>query len=133
MKKKGIVVSAEGNNAHIRIQRESACGGICASCASSCAKETVVTAFNKAGASVGDYVELEMESSRVIGAAVLVYVIPLLMLVLGYFIVYSVSNSESWGICAGFILMAASYVIVAKIAKKNTNKYSLRVEKVINK
>ena len=133
MKKKGIVVSAEGNNAHIRIQRESACGGNCASCASSCAKETVVTAFNKAGAAAGDYVELEMESSRVLGAAVLVYVIPLLMLVLGYFIVYFISNSESWGICAGFILMAAAYVVAAKIAKKNTNKYSLSVEKVIDK
>lgn len=85
MKKKGIVVSAEGNNAHIRIQRESACGGNCASCASSCAKETVVTAINKAGAAAGDYVELEMESSRVLGAAVLVYVIPLLMLDAGLF------------------------------------------------
>ena len=68
-----------------------------------------------------------------LGRRSLVYVIPLLMLVLGYFIVYFISNSESWGICAGFILMAAAYVVAAKIAKKNTNKYSLRVEKVINK
>ena len=133
MKKLGIVVSTQEDEAYIRIQRESACGGNCASCSSSCAKEAVVKALNKAGAETGDCVELELESSSALSAAFLAYVIPLVFLVAGYFAAGYILNSEIGGICAGFIFMAAAYTVISRAVKKNTNKYSLRVEKIINK
>ena len=71
----------------IRI-RESACSGDCHKC-SGCgaAKEAVLfTAANPIGAGRGDLVKVESETGPVLKAAVVLYVIPLVLFFLGYYL-----------------------------------------------
>lgn len=66
--------------------RESACSGDCHKC-SGCgaAKQTVVlTARNAIGARVGDMVVITSSSSRVLKAAAVLYILPLVLFLTGY-------------------------------------------------
>ena len=66
--------------------RESACSGDCHKC-SGCgaARETVIfTAGNPIGARPGDLVRVESSTAPVLKAAVVLYVLPLLLFFLGY-------------------------------------------------
>lgn len=68
--------------------RESACSGDCHKC-SGCgaAKEAVVfTAQNPIGAAAGDVVKVQSESAPVLKAAVVLYVVPLVLFFLGVFL-----------------------------------------------
>ena len=68
--------------------RESACSGDCRKC-SGCgaAKEAVVfTAQNPIGAKVGDLVKVESQTAPVLKAAVVLYVLPLVLFFLGYYL-----------------------------------------------
>ncbi|MCG4723017.1 SoxR reducing system RseC family protein, partial [Alistipes putredinis] len=65
----------------------------CGKCASSTdKKDIVVEVDNTIGAKVGDYVELNMDSINVIKAASIVYIIPLVALLGGTVISYSILN-----------------------------------------
>ncbi|MDY3030723.1 MAG: SoxR reducing system RseC family protein [Clostridia bacterium] len=130
MKQTGTVVSVNGTEAKIRIHRESACGGNCASCGG-CKSETVVTAENKAGAAAGDRVELEMPSSRVLGAAVWVYIIPIIFFVIGDIIFNRIFHSEGMAALGGLCAMTAIYLAIIVQNRKNKDKYRLVVEKII--
>ena len=68
--------------------RESACSGDCHKC-SGCgaAKEAVLfTADNPIGARAGDLVKVESDTGTVLKAAVVLYVLPLVLFFLGYYI-----------------------------------------------
>ena len=68
--------------------RESACSGDCHKC-SGCgaARETVIfTAGNPIGARPGDLVRVESSTAPVLKAAVVLYVLPLLLFFLGYWL-----------------------------------------------
>ena len=57
------------------------------------------------------------------GAAALVYVLPLLLLIGGYFIGGSVFHAETAGIAAGFIFMALGFCIVHLIDRRIAKAY----------
>ena len=68
--------------------RESACSGDCHKC-SGCgaAKEAVLfTAENRIGAKQGDLVKVESDTGTVLKAAVVLYVLPLVLFFLGYYL-----------------------------------------------
>lgn len=68
--------------------RESACSGDCHHC-SGCgaAKETLLfDAENPVGAATGDLVRVESQSGPVLKAAMVLYVLPLVLFFLGYFL-----------------------------------------------
>ena len=103
--------------------RESACSGDCHKC-SGCgaAKEAVLfTADNPIGAGTGDLVKVESDSGIVLKAAVVLYVLPLVLFFLGYYI-----GDVLWGLGAlagglGFVLGVAVIVLYDRkvIRKKN--------------
>ncbi len=73
--------------AEIEVTRRSACGHDCAKCGGCGGLETQtlrVTARTRAGAAVGDRVLIEGETGRVLGLAVLVYVLPIVLFFAGY-------------------------------------------------
>ncbi len=74
----------------VRVRRTSACASAhnCGSC-DHCsfmenAPEITVVAEDAHGAGVGDTVTVETASSRVLGAAALLYIVPLVLFFLGY-------------------------------------------------
>ena len=96
----------EDGTAQVVHIRESACSGDCHKC-SGCgaAKEAVIfTAANPIGASRGDLVKVESETGPVLKAAVVLYVIPLVLFFVGYYLGTLPGNFGTLGGCVGFLL-----------------------------
>lgn len=65
--------------AEVVVTRQTACGGNCGSCESCLFQSEMKTmAFNRCEAVPGQRVLIETQSSRIYGAALLVYIVPLI-------------------------------------------------------
>lgn len=107
--------------AEVVVTRATACGANCSSCEACVFQNELKTvARNLIGAKPGQKVLIESKSSRVYGAILLVYIVPILLAVIGCFSAYAVGASE--GICVlctflGFMLGAAVVVISQKLKR----------------
>ena len=108
--------------------RESACSGDCHKC-SGCgaAKEAVVfTADNPIGARRGDLVKVESATGPVLKAAVVLYVVPLVLFFLGYYLGTLPGNFGALFGCLGFVLGVVIIVIYdRKVVKKSNLGYTI--------
>ena len=120
----------EGGRAEVFAVRESACSGDCHKC-SGCgaAKETVVfTAVDAIGVKVGDVVTVHSESAPVLGAAAVLYLLPLALFLLGY----ALGRALGGGI--GFALgISLAVVYDRKVEKKRKPVYTITGFAVISK
>ena len=103
--------------------RESACSGDCHKC-SGCgaAKEAVLfTADNPIGARAGDLVKVESDTGTVLKAAVVLYVLPLVLFFLGYYIGTLMGSFGALMGCLGFVLGVVIIVVYDRkvIRQKN--------------
>ena len=122
MKQNVMVLSTSGNMARVSYRRPTACHGDCSKCAGGCGsmaakEEIIVSAENLIGAKTGDSVYIEGETKKVAWAIVLVYVIPVVLFLAGYFL------GQQWG-CGnligvlGFFLGLALAVLESRRQKK---------------
>ena len=122
MKQKVMVLSTSGNMARVSYRRPTACHGDCSKCAGGCGsmaakEEIIVSAENLIGAKIGDSVYIEGETKKVAWAIVLLYVIPVVLFLAGYFL------GQQWG-CGnligvlGFFLGLALAVLESRRQKK---------------
>lgn len=119
MKQTGRVLSVSGEQTVISVIRQIACGDSCASCSAKCSlKDTTVVAHSIDGIEKGDTVIFEMAASKVLFAAFLVYITPLIVLLIAYFTGAMMGFSE--GVCAlfGIGAMALWFLAVYFIDKK---------------
>ena len=122
MKQKVMVLSTSGNMARVSYHRPTACHGDCSKCAGGCGsmaakEEIIVSAENLIGAKTGDFVYIEGETKKVAWAVVLVYVIPVVLFLAGYFL------GQQWGYgnligVLGFFLGLALAVLESRRQKK---------------
>lgn len=74
--------------AEVQIRRKTACGHDCDKCAG-CSQvitgETVVQVKNELSAGLGDVVLIESQSSKVLAAAMIVYILPFFLFFVGYY------------------------------------------------
>ena len=104
-------VLADGR-AEVAVKRQSACGHDCSKCGGGCSELMVsstvaVIAANPVRAMPGDMVTVESSTSRVLGAAVIVYLVPFLLFFAGYFLcaAFRLSSGVSAAVgVAGFAL-----------------------------
>lgn len=117
----------EDGTADVIHVRQSACSGDCHKC-SGCgaAKETIVlTVKNPIGAKVGDIVYIHSESGPVLAGAAVLYMLPLVLFFLGFFL------GASWdmGALAGGIGFALGIALAALydrvIARKKKTVYTI--------
>ena len=103
--------------------RESACSGDCHKC-SGCgaAKETITfTAHDPIGVKVGDVVIVKSDAAPVLRGAVVLYVLPVVLFLLGYLVTMS-----GWGGGAGFLLGIAAVIAYDRlVAKKEQIQYTI--------
>ena len=108
--------------------RESACSGDCHKC-SGCgaAKEAVIfEAANLIGAGRGDLVKVESATGPVLKAAVVLYVIPLILFFLGYYLGTLPGDFGALCGCLGFVLGVLIVVVYdRKVVKKADLGYSI--------
>ncbi|MEA4965705.1 MAG: SoxR reducing system RseC family protein [Oscillospiraceae bacterium] len=115
-------------HAEVFLERESACSGDCHRCGGcGAARQTLfVRAENPIGAQPGDRVTLESDTGVVLGAAMLVYALPILMFFVGYFLGNAVSRLPGlWG-GVGFVLgMVPALLWNRRLEKKNTVRFRI--------
>ncbi len=107
--------------------RESACSGDCHKCAGCGAvKQTIqVTARNPIGARPGDEVVIESETGPVMAAAMVLYVLPLLLFFLGYGL-GSVIGAGALVACGAFALGIVGVVAYDRlVAQKQKPVYTI--------
>ena len=107
--------------AEVEVLRGTACGDDCGSCeVCHFASKIRVEARNAIGASVGDRVEIETATSRVLGAAVLVYVVPFVLFFIGYAIAALLLDmAELQAMLMSFAFFAVGFVVVAIVGKRH--------------
>ena len=103
--------------------RESACSGDCHKCAGcGAAKETITfTAQDPIGVKAGDVVIVKSDTAPVLRGAVVLYVLPVALFLLGYLVTMS-----GWGGGAGFLLGIVAVIAYDRlVAKKEQIQYTI--------
>ncbi|WHH59628.1 SoxR reducing system RseC family protein [Petroclostridium sp. X23] len=133
MEQIGVVNKAYDNMATVQIKRVSACGGKCGECGGCENTSHIVEAFNAVGAKTGQIVKMEMKDTKILFAAFMVYIIPLIMLFVGYVIGYTISTSELIAGGIGVILLILSFVVLKIFDRRieKTDKYRIVITKII--
>ena len=88
----GVVKSIRGGSAQVLLDRKSMCGESCGGCHLCDLKGTVISAKNAADAKENDRVLVEMNTDSGLLAAFLAYGIPLIFVLIGIFLIASVST-----------------------------------------
>jgi positive regulator of sigma E activity len=124
MRQEGVVTSVyEDGTADVAVERAAICGGDCSQC-NGCIyeKKLKARAVNRIGAKPGMLVALETNSHEFYTAAVAVYVLPLIGLILGFLIPSLFHATQGICIAAAFILAAAGVLTASAVMKKRQKK-----------
>ncbi len=124
------VVSIEDEHLTGVLQRTDACGDCHACDISENKNEMIITAYNKCNAKVGDNVEIELNTSAMMKATLIMYVLPLITMVGGFLIGNTISEAVSF--ILGLTCMLITYVIIRLFNNKfDKNKYKASATKVV--
>ncbi|GHV44202.1 hypothetical protein FACS189492_0150 [Clostridia bacterium] len=122
MEKTGVVIKIEGETAIVRIPREVSCGENCAACnGCNIAASIDVKANNFTGAKPGDRVTVALADKKVLGAAFVFYVLPVITLIGGYALFRAV------GAVVGFCL---PLLVLWLTDRRNAAKYTAKITKI---
>lgn len=135
MKQTAQVIRIDSPNyAEVKVRRSSACASAhnCGSC-DHCsmmenAPEIIVKAENLCGAGVGDTVTVESSSARVLGAAVLLYIAPLILFFVGYFLGGAFELSEGGAIATGVGGFALGLFLAFILDRRHRYRESMRFQ-----
>ena len=106
--------------AEVAVTRATACGGNCGSCESCMFQSELHTeARNLIQARPGQRVTIESKSSRIFGAAMLVYIMPLLFFLAGYAIAAAFGAEEGIKILVSFASLLASALVLVLSQRLN--------------
>lgn len=129
MKQYGTVVELTHGKATLQIPRSTACGDKCGSCSSHCKQEKIeIDVKNRLNAVVGDRVEVESETKTILGAAFLVYIVPVVMLFVGMIVANMIANSmgillnEFVSLLIGVVFMAVSFLGIRLYDRQHSKK-----------
>lgn len=118
----------ENGTAQVVRVRESACSGDCHKCAGcGAATQTVVfEARNPIGAKPGQMVIVRSQSGPVLKAALVLYMMPLILFFLGYAVGFSLWEKGTPLACLGFCLGIALAVVYDRCrARKQKTEYTI--------
>ena len=118
------------NMAEVVVTRTTACGGNCGNCESCIFQSELKTAAkNQVGAVPGQRVLIESRSSQIFGAALLVYVMPLALFLLGYALAYLRGWSEGGCIAVSFagLLLGAALVVLRERTRKKSDQITFDI------
>lgn len=123
MKQTARVIEINGDKATVEVERSSACAG----CSKShdcfaCKKKIKVTAENTVGADVGDRVIIESPSERILGYAILVFVLPIVISFFAFFISDKLGLSEGLCIAVCALSLIVTLGIELPVLNKNASK-----------
>ena len=121
--------------AEVVVSRGTACGSNCGNCESCVFQNEIKTvAKNSVHARQGEKVVIETRSSRIYGAAFLVYIVPLAVFILGYAVAALLGAAEGTCILCSFLAMcvAVAIIVVTQRHSKNKNPIKFEIIKIRN-
>lgn len=124
----GFVKELSETKAKVRFIRESACGGNCSSCGGCKTKPMDCWIENTLELSIGDKVEVESDSSKILKLAFILYILPLIVFIAVY-IVFSSFLEGYIGTIIAVVFFFLSFLI-AKRCGKNLNVEYRMVRKI---
>ena len=124
MTNSGYVLEIKGNMALVRFLRESACGGNCASCGGCASKPIEKWIENTLDVSKGDTVYVKSSSGKILWSAFILYIVPLIMFFIGYYI-SCIFLSEKSSSIIGVIAFFMSFIIVKRYGSSLDVKFEM--------
>lgn len=112
------------NMAEVAVVRGTACGSNCGNCESCLYQNELKTmAKNRINAMPGQKVIIQSKSSRVFSAAMLVYVMPLVLFLIGYAVAYILGASEGLCVAVSFcgLVIGGVVLVVSQRMRKDKN------------
>ena len=130
MTQDGVVTKLLPNNmAEVAVARTTACGGNCPSCESCIFQSEIKTmARNAIQARPGQRVVIATRSRDIFGAAALVYLVPIVLMLLSYALTAALGGSEGLGVLVSFLALLLSAGLLALREKKRKNKDRFQFE-----
>ncbi|MGM0502469.1 MAG: SoxR reducing system RseC family protein [Bacillota bacterium] len=132
MKKYARVISKpDSEQVKVMVQKHSACGK-CGHCSED--DNLILTLDNTLDVEIGDVIAIEMEGSSISGAAISVYFVPLIALIIGYVAgaQYLGLQSELARISLALLLFAISFSGAHQLGKVKAEDYRAQMQEVIN-
>lgn len=126
----GTVRKLDENNAYVVVRRQSACGENCGNCSGCKDKSNEIVAKNSVGAMPGQSVVVEMESKKVLMAAFLFYMVPLLLFFGIYAVLHLLELTEISCIILGVCVALIFYILLYFYDKKQKSKYQHEIIKI---
>lgn len=115
----GQILKVEDGMAYVKVRRVGGCGDSCGSCSASCdVPPEYINIIDTLGVAPGEFVEIGTDNSRVLGYMMVLYGVPLLGLLLGSVIGFTVLGSELKGIISGAVGLVVAMIIVKLFDKK---------------
>ena len=115
--------------AEVTVNRGTACSGNCSSCGG-CGAESgtvnIIVAENSMGAVPGQRVIIESSTGKVMKAAILAYILPILCLLAGYAIPSALGLKEGFCILFAFLTLALGMLLLAG-EQKNRKKLTCKI------
>ena len=111
-----------GGYAMISVPRKSACGHDCEECAGCGMTGAAIKARakNKAGAQPGQKVIVESSTKKLLGVVALVYILPVVLFLLGYFLSAGLGENLRYAIAIGAAALSmAPIVLYDRHARRN--------------
>lgn len=136
MREKAVVIEKRGTRAKVKIIRSEACHK-CGACSSD--KDVKVWAQNPLNAHIGQSVEIELNPSTFLTAAMITYGVPLAAFIIGVVLAYSaalflhVHIKEPVALAIGLLTMGISVIsiyFINKEAEKN-HRFSSKIVNII--
>lgn len=107
------------DRAEVEVMRGTACGEECGSCeVCKFASKMRIEVGNAVYAQLGDRVEIETKSSRIYGAAFLVYVVPFILFFIGYGIASALGMTQGQSVLTSFAFFAAGVGAAVVIGRR---------------
>ena len=122
MREVGIVVNADGKDATVKVDKKDECSkcGMCLFPKNASSIEFL--SDNDIGASVGDQVVIERKKEAKLTAAILVFLVPLLLIGLSALLTYLFIGIDIWVLILSIIFIIVWYNILSVIDKKLKNR-----------
>ena len=127
-----ITKTLDNGLAEVVVERSGICGGNCDEC-DGCRYDNLMksTVENTINAHRGQHVMIETPTAGVVKGALAVYILPIVLLIAGYFIAAALSLGEGMCMLVAFVA-AAIGVVIANILSKRSFKGNPTPTKIIS-
>ena len=109
MKSSGKVTEVNGNKIKVKMFKESSCAH-CSGCGDASKLTRELDLFYNGEVEIGDIVTFELEDAKMLKIGFLVYILPIIMMLIGFVISSKMGNSEKTSVFISFGFLIISFI-----------------------